>query len=59
MQEKPLHFQCKLYGNAAKIINEKIEKETKEVFGRKPKYGKQRATQALLCELWELKNAMK
>lgn len=64
MQEKPLHFQCKIYGNAAKLIIAKIKEQgdkamEKNPKGRLPKYGKQRACQALLCELWELKKAMK
>lgn len=64
MKEKPLHFQCKLYGNASKLVIAKIKEQQDNAMktnpkGRMPKYGKQRACQALLCELWQLKYDMK
>ena len=55
--EVPMHFRVKLVGNAAELVNEKIN-EKKNSLGLIT-YGKRRAVEVLLCELWELKQQMK
>lgn len=51
-KETILHFQVKLTGDAAKLILTKQNEKKEQGFERP---GKARATQILLCELYNLK----
>jgi len=56
--DKEIFFNCKLEGCAAEIVVAKMEEKKQESisrYGKPCKYGKQTATQALLCELWQLR----
>jgi len=52
-EEEKITFIAKLDGEAAKLVNEKI-KEKKEKLGL-TMFGKSRAVQILLCELYHMK----
>lgn len=52
-EETRIFFQCELTGCAADMVMNKIKEKQ---HGGISKFGKQRAVQALLCELWQKKN---
>lgn len=57
MQEPTrIFFQCELTDCAADMVMKKIKEKQN---GGVSKFGKQRAVQALLCELWNMKQNKK
>ncbi len=55
MTEKPLNFNAVIQGRAAEMIISKMSDYPKQHNGTT--IGKSRATEILLCELWNLKHS--